>query len=159
MIKYIEGDATWPIATGSSIIVHICNDIGAWGAGFVLALSKRWPWLKAEYRKWYKKGGSVPFELGMVQFVLVERNLWVANLIGQRHIKPIGCVPPIRYNAVRAGLSRVAEFAQANKAKIHMPRIGCGLAGGSWDKIEPIIQETLVARGIKVFVYDLPSSS
>jgi hypothetical protein len=36
-----------------------------------------------------------------------------------------------------------------------MPRIGCGLAGGTWDKIEPIIERTLLAKGIEVVVYDL----
>lgn len=37
-----------------------------------------------------------------------------------------------------------------------MPRIGCGLAGGRWDRIEPLIVATLSAAGIEVTVYDLP---
>jgi hypothetical protein len=37
-----------------------------------------------------------------------------------------------------------------------MPRIGCGLAGGTWDQIEMIIREELIARNIAVYVYDLP---
>ncbi|RKW18275.1 MAG: Appr-1-p processing protein, partial [Capnocytophaga sp.] len=41
-IKYIKADATFPQSEGNIIIPHICNDIGAWGKGFVLALSKRW---------------------------------------------------------------------------------------------------------------------
>ena len=36
-----------------------------------------------------------------------------------------------------------------------MPRIGCGLAGGSWDKIEAIIEQTLLKNNIEVFVCDL----
>jgi hypothetical protein len=40
-IQYIAGDATAPIGDGNKIIAHVCNDIGAWGAGFVLAISKR----------------------------------------------------------------------------------------------------------------------
>ena len=40
-IRYVTGDATRPEGEGPKIIVHICNDIGAWGRGFVLALSKR----------------------------------------------------------------------------------------------------------------------
>ena len=31
------------------IIVHICNDNGKWGSGFVLAISKRWIKPKDEY--------------------------------------------------------------------------------------------------------------
>ena len=34
-----------------------------------------------------------------------------------------------------------------------MPRIGCGLAGGKWAVVEPIIQRAL--EDIPVFVYDL----
>ena len=41
-IIYIKGDATSPISPGNKIITHICNDIGGWGKGFVLALSKKW---------------------------------------------------------------------------------------------------------------------
>ena len=37
-----------------------------------------------------------------------------------------------------------------------MPRIGCGLAGGTWDKIEPLIQSNLSDKEIAVTVYDLP---
>lgn len=36
-----------------------------------------------------------------------------------------------------------------------MPRIGCGLAGGTWDRIEPLIAHRLVEQGIPVTVYDL----
>lgn len=39
-------------------------------------------------------------------------------------------------------------------ASVHMPRIGCELAGGKWFRVEPLIQERLVGRGIAVTVYD-----
>lgn len=35
-----------------------------------------------------------------------------------------------------------------------MPRIGCGLAGGTWDKIEPSIVHELTAGGVETTVYD-----
>lgn len=40
-IHYITGDATIPIGEGKKIIAHVCNDIGAWGKGFVLPLAKK----------------------------------------------------------------------------------------------------------------------
>lgn len=40
-IKIITGDATRPIEDDPKIIVQVCNEIGGWGAGFVLAISKR----------------------------------------------------------------------------------------------------------------------
>jgi O-acetyl-ADP-ribose deacetylase (regulator of RNase III) len=63
-------------------------------------------------------------------------------------------VPPIRYEAVRSGLVKVAIKANQLNASVHMPRIGCGLAGGEWSEIEPITVETLCKAGIKVTVYD-----
>ncbi len=152
-IKYQIGDATKPNAEGNKIIVHICNDIGAWGKGFVMALSRRWPKPEAEYRKWFKEG--IGFELGAVQFVQVENDLFIANIIGQRGIIPIDSRPPIRYEAVITGLTKVAEKAIELNASIHMPRIGSGLAGGKWEEIEKIINKTLIERGLSVTVYDL----
>jgi hypothetical protein len=35
-----------------------------------------------------------------------------------------------------------------------MPRIGCGLAGGRWDRVEPLVRVALVHRGVSVTVYD-----
>ncbi len=152
-IRYIKGDATKPVGTGNKIIVHVCNDMGGWGKGFVMAISKRWKEPEAEYRQWFKIKES--FILGEVQFVKVQNDTWVANLIGQHKInKDENGNPPIRYDAVAAGLGKVADFAGEIKASVHMPRIGCGLAGGTWDRIEPLIADTLIAKNISTIVYD-----
>ncbi|WP_435261969.1 macro domain-containing protein [Tenacibaculum sp. nBUS_03] len=152
-IKYIKGDATTPIGNDKKIIVHVCNDIGGWGKGFVLAISKKWKKPEEEYREWYKSEES--FELGAVQFVKVENNLWIANLIGQHKIrKDNKGIPPIRYEAIEQGLKKVKEKAKELNASVHMPRIGCGLAGDSWDKIEPIINKELSTHEIPTIVYD-----
>ncbi len=98
-IKYIKGDATSPQAKGTKIICHICNDIGAWGKGFVLAISKRWSEPEADYRKWHQSKND--FYLGNVRFIQVEEELYVANMIGQRDIKTSHKIPPIPYEAVR----------------------------------------------------------
>jgi hypothetical protein len=86
-ITYLKGDATCPQGKGVKIICHVCNDIGGWGEGFVLAISKRWKEPQAEYRKWHAAGKESGFALGAVQFVQVEPYIWVANMVGQRGIK------------------------------------------------------------------------
>ena len=83
-IIYIKGDATSPISPGNKIITHICNDIGGWGKGFVLALSKKWKVTEEAYRQWYKS--QEEFSLGDVQFVHVADDIYVANMIGQQGI-------------------------------------------------------------------------
>ena len=152
-IQYTKGDATAPQSEGNKIIVHICNDMGGWGKGFVMAISKRWKKPENQYREWFKSKDG--FELGKVQFVQVEEDLWVANLIGQHKInKDENGNAPIRYDAIEDGLKEVASFAKESNASVHMPRIGCGLAGGKWEMIEPIILQRLSNNDVEVVVYD-----
>lgn len=152
-VNYIIGDATNPVAIGNKIIVHVCNDIGGWGKGFVMAITKRWKLPEQQYRQWFKSNNN--FSLGQVQFVQVEEELWVANLIGQHKInRDENGNAPIRYESILVGLERVAQFAIDKKATVHMPRIGCGLAGGTWNKIEPLINKSLLVNGIETYVYD-----
>lgn len=152
MITYLTGDATDPKTNGNKIIAHICNDVGAWGKGFVLAISKKWYMPAQEYKKAYKSG----IKLGDVQYVQTEPDIWVANIIGQHDIRHHNNVPPIRYNAVRTGLQNIAIKANELQASVHMPMIGCGLAGGNWRTIEPIILQELSDKGTQVTVYHLP---
>ncbi|MFJ8591476.1 macro domain-containing protein [Streptomyces sp. NPDC093598] len=154
-IMYVRGDATVPSVKGVKVIAHVCNDIGGWGKGFVLALSRRWPEPEAAYRAWHRNRAANDFGLGAVQFVQVERYVWVANMIGQRGTRTGSKGVPVRYEAIDTALDALAEKAGELGASVHMPRIGCGLAGGTWSRVEPLIEERLVRRGIRVAVYDL----
>jgi O-acetyl-ADP-ribose deacetylase (regulator of RNase III) len=151
-LKVVTGDATVPIGSGNKLIVHVCNDVGAWGAGFVLAVSKKWPEPQHAYRIWFRGRVKNNFGLGAVQFVQVANGLWVANMIAQTLCDKDG--PPIEYDSLNQCLQQVAKEAKRLQASVHMPRIGCGLAGGTWEEVGPIVQETLVDRGIEVTVYD-----
>ena len=155
-INFINGDATEPKTSGKNIIVHICNNVGAWGAGFVLALNKKWKEPKKRYREWYISG--INFKLGSIQLVEVEKDTYVCNIIGQHRVGIIDGIAPIRYQAVEQGLESLANLLQSWKSEtpihLHMPRIGCGLAGGKWEKIEPIIENTLNKNYLETYVYD-----
>lgn len=153
-ISYLKGDATVPQASGVKLIAHICNDIGGWGKGFVLAVSKRWKDPEKSYRLWHRERSSNNFGLGEIQTIQVEKFIHVANMIGQKGIKTGSKGAPIRYEAVESCLEKLAESANELNASVHMPRIGCGLAGGKWSKIEPLIEKTLITKGVEVFVYD-----
>ena len=155
MIRYLSGDATRPATDGPVVIAHVCNDIGAWGAGFVLAVSKRWP----EPERAYRALSPADRRLGTVELVPVASpttaSWWVANMVGQHGLRRAGGTSPVRYDAITQALQLVAEHAKTYSASVHMPRIGCGLAGGTWNRIGPIIEQTLVAAGIVCYVYDL----
>ncbi|MGW3247085.1 macro domain-containing protein [Streptomyces sp. NPDC001070] len=153
-ITYVRGDASAPQGKGVKLIVHVCNDLGGWGRGFVLAISRRWPEPEAAYRRWHRERAKNDFDLGAVQFVQVAERVWVANLVGQRGIRTGSKGAPVRYDAIGTGLAAVAGKAAELGASVHMPRIGCGLAGGRWERVAPLIEEQLVRKGIAVTVYD-----
>jgi O-acetyl-ADP-ribose deacetylase (regulator of RNase III) len=146
-IKYVKGDATRPEGTGNKIICHICNDMGAWGAGFVLALSARWTYPEQFYR------ARQNYPLGHVDVLNVEPGIYVANMIAQHNVRPDeDGNPPIRYTALIDALHVVNERAKTLGATLHMPRIGCGLAGGDWGTVETILKQVVT---VDVTVYDL----
>jgi O-acetyl-ADP-ribose deacetylase (regulator of RNase III) len=158
MITYLTGDATDPQTPGTKVIAHVCNDEGKWGRGFVLSVSKRWSEPEADYREWSAltqpyDGPTQPFTLGQTRLVHCYGDIYVANMIAQhgRYAKDDG-TPPIRYGALEECLTELRRLAIWNHATVHMPRIGCGLAGGKWSEIEPIIERTL--PDIEVYIYD-----
>jgi O-acetyl-ADP-ribose deacetylase (regulator of RNase III) len=181
-IAYVVGDATAPAADGEdgvSVIAHICNDVGGWGKGFVGAISRRWPGPEQHYRSWYdqrigySRNGRFsdyfekhkqhvraelccgPFGLGAIQVVPVARNVFVCNMVAQKGIGAERAEqPPIRYEALKRCLDALCGVAVREHARVHMPRIGCGLAGGEWPKVESLVKESLCSRGVPVVVYD-----
>lgn len=151
-INYVVGDATAPLGTGLKVIGHVCNNVGAWGHGFVMALSKKWKEPENDYHVWFKE--ETKPQLGEVCFVPVEGDIVVANMIGQVMGFGTNGEPPVRYEAIRQALKIVADYCLHHNASFHCPRIGCGLAGGSWEVISQIIHEELCDKGIDVTVYE-----
>jgi hypothetical protein len=167
-IVYQNGDVlASEVASGTiKVIPHIVNDIGGWGSGFVVAVSKKWSQPEAAYRKWYKTGectqlgAVVPFALGNTQFVRVaDGNTVVANMVGQHETIRSGYIP-IRYVSLMQSMLMVQAFcASVNRkgfqVEIHAPKFGAGLAGGDWQLIEKLIEEIWVAKAIKVVIFTL----
>ena len=161
-IRYLTGDATEPEPVrngGPRIIAHIVNPVGAWGAGFVLAVSQKWPHIRPQYLDLCAQfDAEKRSPLGHLQVVPAQPGLFVANLFGQ--LAPLH-KRPIRYDALYNALEQLTAYI-ANElpdASVHMPRIGAGLARGHWPIIEAIIEHTLVDAGVPTFVYDLAAAS
>ena len=170
-IFYIKGSALEPIGSGMKYIVHCCNDIGAWGSGFVLEISKKWILPEEGYIRWSEVeknlGNTGPFQLGAVQFVSVEKDIVVCNMIGQHGVRSSTNPVPIQYDAIRKCLIHVKDKIHSMMRRdaisdltlipysVHAPRFGCGLAGGKWPEIEKIIEQELSKYDIPVTIYDL----
>jgi hypothetical protein len=153
---FLDGDATEPRGEGPKILAHVVNDkTPNWGAAFGLEVRKKWPQVQETFREWAHQSGSL--RLGETFHSEVSPTLTVFQMICQRGYGP-SMRPGLRYAALRSCLMQLADYALATHASIHMPRIGSGEAGGSWELIQQLIDESLSARGLKVTIYTLPAS-
>lgn len=161
MIIYTIGDAArFPIRddVDTNVVAHVCNDIGKWGAGFSVAVSENFK-VAEEYFRARWKNAKERDELGQIQWVSVNNKISVVNMIAQHGVRGPGNPTPIRYDALEECLNRLAVGCRAlverrgSRILLHMPRIGCGLAGGDWHSVGPIIEETL--WDFDVVIYDL----
>ena len=157
-ITYLMGDVTNPDIKekNGGIICHVNNDENRWGSGVVMAISGKWKNTKEEYHKILPENRKV----GNVQFVLVDetKSLYVANMIAQNGTghNEYG-VPAVNYAAIEVTLNKAAEMAGSMNVDLHLPRIGCSLAGCSWQIVELIINRVLRNHKCNVYVYDFKS--
>jgi O-acetyl-ADP-ribose deacetylase (regulator of RNase III) len=157
-IKYLKGDATMPRGSGPRILAHIVSDRGiVWGAGFGRAVRKKWPKVQDEFAKWVV-GHHDDFRLGNIHFSRVDDSLVVAHLVAQHGVGR-SRLPRVRYGALEKCLHKLADYALTTGASVHMPRIGTGEAGGSWELVGEIVEDTLCQKRVDVTVYDLPASA
>lgn len=153
MLHFMQGDATSPAGVDKKIIAHVVNDRGGWGRGFVLALSRRYPDAEVAYRRWARQPApdDPPFSLGQVQFVAVAPDLWIANMLAQHGYQTPNNSVPLDYAALERCLEKLADFTTTQGATVHMPRIGAGLAGGDWERVEALIARCLAKCDATVY--------
>jgi hypothetical protein len=151
---------------GTSVIVpHVCNNIGAFGAGFAGGVAKHYPIVKENYH--LLGNHFLKNNLGYVQFVEVDKDntyghkLIFANMIAQNGTISTTNNRPLHYGALVKSMYRLISYINENyndqKIQIHCPKFGCGLAGGNWKFIEQLIEDIWYDK--TVFIYDLYKKS
>lgn len=145
MITYIKGDL---LNTTDSIIAHGCNAQGVMGSGVALAIKNKWPEVYESYKAAYSAG---LVKLGYCQLVKTHDKKIVANIITQEYFGKDG-KKYVDYDAVKIGLTMLRKYMDAKDiASVSMPKIGCGLGGGSWDKMSKIIEEILKNKNVNIY--------
>jgi O-acetyl-ADP-ribose deacetylase (regulator of RNase III) len=154
-IKFVQGDVLTPPGSTMRVVCQLVNDQArAWGGGVARAAAKKFPTAQRDFSNWFIQ---VPrsARLGRVHFSTEQNDIVVASLIAQQGYGPSNS-PRIRYAPLEQCLWSVAEFASVHNASVHLPRLGTGESGGRWETVEEIIRDTLVARDVRVTIYDLP---
>lgn len=154
-MHYVQGDAT---LAGNGFLLHVCNDIGLWGAGFSGAISRRWIFPEQVFKACFKK--RLQASPGHIQMVPVSATLVVVNMIAQRGVTNPKNRHPLDYQALRICLLEVEAHMTMNvfgtyPRVLHMPRIGCGLGGGNWDNVFSVIESVWGNSDINITVYDV----
>jgi O-acetyl-ADP-ribose deacetylase (regulator of RNase III) len=122
-------------------IMHVVNNLGYWGSGFVLQINK-YLGNKAEieykntvntYNKQDLLGGFIITEYSDKLFVV---GLFAMNGIYDKYNNP----NPLIYAYLSDALMDSYDCVDGYDCEVLMPKIGVGLANGDWAIIEPMIQ-------------------
>ena len=165
----IQGDLIRLAKQGTfDVITHGCNCLSNMGAGIAPQMAKAFGADEFEMEKW---GPSIE-KLGCIdwQTLFLDRNvkgllkdnketeddikLTVVNsytqfLYGSRHTD--GVSNPLDCEALTLCLRKINTLFRGKH--IGLPKIGAGLAGGDWNRIQKIIQTELKDMKISVVIY------
>lgn len=153
-MRIIYGDVT---TTGRRAIVHGCNSVGVMGAGAANAIAARWPGAEKVYREHvgplWKTGIST---LGTFTSWTEVGEPTIYNLVIQRGYGRGSRFT--NYAALASGLIDVAkDFLELHPGffAIATTKIGCGLGGGDWGIVGPILEDIEQMTDIEFEVYEL----
>lgn len=153
MIEYRKGDLVQAALNREiDILAHGCNCFNTMGSGIAKQIVKEFPCVR-EADTMTKKGDKS--KLGNLTYSrcgsLTLFNLYTQYAYGKGGIY-------VDYGAVTSSINLMKEkinslYWDRSKIKIGIPKIGCGLAGGDWLKVESIIVNNL--SNYKVYVFEL----
>lgn len=146
MIREAHGDLIQMALTGQfDVIVHGCNCFCTMGAGIAKQIKATFP---AAYDADCLTSEGDRAKLGSYSSAKVD-GITIVNAYTQYDWRGSG--QKADYDAIRSCLAKVAsEFPTA---RIGLPQIGAGLAGGDWPTILQIIHEELGSTDTTVVYY------
>ena len=147
MIKYVQGNL-FDFVQPRVIIPHVVNNAGAMASGFVVPLCKKYPTVKSEY---FTEFNGVGLRLGYTQFITVESNVIVANMIAQTLYDR---KRPLRYNSLVDCMLSVGDHAEVCEYSILTPKFGSERAGGNWEFIECLIEDIWDGIDVTIVEYE-----
>lgn len=139
MIREVEGDL---LTCGADILCHQTNYVGVMGAGIAYAIKTKL--LTDEQYKVYQDYCQLygSGALGTVQFIEFADGRYVANVFSQDDFYSRDKNTITDYTAMKMALVKVRDTAREHGLTVAIPGyMGCGIAGGNWDRVKPIIRQ------------------
>ena len=152
-MQYQQGDMVKHILSVDALdaYAHQCNCFTTMRAGIAKSLAAQFPEVKAADDATVT--GDIS-KLGTFTKAAVTPTSTVYNVYGQDYISRL--VRTTNYPALFSGLRAVMEDMVSNgKSTLGIPYIGCGLAKGKWDEVEPTIKVLADHYNITVTVFSL----
>jgi O-acetyl-ADP-ribose deacetylase (regulator of RNase III) len=149
MITYITGDL---FDFKGDVIVHGCNCFKVMGSGVAKYVHEYYPAAYAADLNYGEYGDSN--KLGTYSkwtgqhYKYKDKKITVINLYSQFGANPLQ--KPFDYNAFEVGFKQILKDYPTES--IAMPKIGSGLAGGDWNRIESMINKISGDREIIIYV-------
>lgn len=135
---------------GASVILNPVNTVGVMGAGFALAIRRRYPDLFDDYRQ-----ACETFLVGDVYYWRCrEGQPIIANIPTKQHWRD-----PSKLEYVRKSLNTFTKLPPLSfhpDNLVASPRLGCGLGNLKWEDVEPIFEEMFTEWN--VVICDAPIS-
>lgn len=134
-MKKVKGDL---LKSNKNVIAHGCNCQGSMGAGIAKQIKEQYP--KA-YEKYVKACSEYSADdlLGRVQYVEINNTFYIANLFTQKYYGRLH--NGLDYDVFKKCMDKLIGDCAKNHIFLGIPKIGCGLAGGDWNRCEDIISD------------------
>ena len=147
MITYNIGDV---IESPHELIFHGCNAQKKMGKGIAKRIREKYPYA-------YQRYMEDQIILGTNVYAFIgDEDRFICNMIIQQYYgnTPGHCY--VSYDAIRTCFKHLNDFCEEVGIKsVAGPKIGTGLGGGDWSKIEEIIKSTMK---VPVHIYELKES-
>lgn len=147
MVTIVEGNL---LQAKEDIIAHQVNCKGAMGAGLAKQIRDQY---SVVYEKYVMLCARNRYNLlGACQAIEVVHGKFVANLFGQQGYGRNRTHTD--YNALHSSLMQLRDFAEDRKLRVALPYgLGCGLAGGNWQKVLGLIESVFEDSSVDVTIY------
>lgn len=158
MINFKHGDLVAQLHSG--ILVHQVNAQGVMGSGIAKQLRQKYPSIWDDYSSVVKpnRPDAGAGYLGLVIPSQVTECLVIMNIVGQQYYGakvPPNAPPDFRftdYDALKSGFDWINGFMDDQDLHtVNLPLIGCGLARGRWDIVQPIIEASFSDKNVIVW--------